>query len=157
MVKHILKRQISRRAFIRKTTLAGLAAATELTKAGHSVSVLEARSYPGGRVLSVSDPFANGLYSEQGAVVYLDTYRMATHYINQFGLARKSIVQQDMPSLYHMGGQRFSGNPAEITDWPYDLSDEESRIGLFGMIQKYLFKTLPPEVYSPESWNQSPL
>lgn len=206
MVNHILKRQISRRTFMRNTALAGLgvtffrsgvavagagimgnntddlsflakresdslnhsviiigaglaglAAADELEKAGHSVTILEARSYPGGRVRSVSDPFADGLYSEQGAVVYLDSYRMAIHYIDQFGLTRKNIVQPDMPSIYHIGGRRFSGNPTSITDWPYNLSDEESRLGLYGVIQKYLFETLPPEIYSPEAWNQSPL
>lgn len=201
---HILKRGISRRTFIRNTTLAGLgatffrsgiavagtgmmgdhtdelsflaareshshrviiigaglaglAAATELTNAGHTVTILEAKLYPGGRVLSVRDPFADDLYSELGAAVFVDTYRLANHYIDKFDLIRKNIIRSDMPSLYHMGGQRFSGNPATITEWPHDLSDEESSLGLFGMIQKYIFQPLPQEVYSPEAWNQSPL
>jgi len=72
-------------------------------------------------------------------------------------LSRKNINQSGLPSLYHIGGKRFSGNPAIITDWPYALSEEELHLGLFGILQKYLFETLPPEIYSPEAWNQSPL
>src|SRR4051794_29336660 len=47
--------------------LAGLSAAYELTRAGHSVTVFEARTRPGGRVQTLRDPFADGLYAEAGA------------------------------------------------------------------------------------------
>jgi uncharacterized protein with NAD-binding domain and iron-sulfur cluster len=42
--------------------LAGLAAAYELTLRGHDVTVLEAQSRPGGRVHTLREPFADGLY-----------------------------------------------------------------------------------------------
>jgi len=137
--------------------LAGLAAAEELSGAGHTVTILEARNRPGGRVHTVKDFFADGLWSEQGAVVFLSTYNVANRYIDKMGLQRKAIVQPDNPSLYHVGGKRFSGNPATISDWPYPLSEEESRIGLYGILQKYLFETLPREVFQPDAWKQSPL
>src|SRR6266542_6835233 len=47
--------------------LAGLSAAYELTQAGHDVTILEARTRPGGRVHTLRDPFAEGLYAEAGA------------------------------------------------------------------------------------------
>jgi monoamine oxidase len=46
--------------------LAGLSAATLLNKAGRQVVVLEARSCPGGRVLTLREPFDDGLYAEAG-------------------------------------------------------------------------------------------
>jgi monoamine oxidase len=50
--------------------LAGLAAAHELMQAGHEVTVLEARMWPGGRVYTIRDSFADGLYAEAGAVAF---------------------------------------------------------------------------------------
>ncbi len=66
--------------------LAGLAAAHELKRAGHSVLVLEARSRPGGRVRTYRDPFADGLYAEMGAE-YVDASDEFDHkYCKEFGL-----------------------------------------------------------------------
>jgi monoamine oxidase len=66
--------------------LAGLAAAYELEKAGYAVTVLEARSRPGGRVLTARDPFADGLYAEMGAE-YVDATDEYDHrYCKEFGL-----------------------------------------------------------------------
>src|SRR5579871_2031647 len=44
--------------------LAGLTAAFELQQAGHDVTVLEARSRPGGRVHTIRDKFDDNLYAE---------------------------------------------------------------------------------------------
>ena len=66
--------------------LAGLAAAYELKKTGFDVTVLEARSRPGGRVLTYRDPFADGLYAEMGAE-YVDAADEYDHrYCKEFGL-----------------------------------------------------------------------
>ncbi|NIO08278.1 MAG: FAD-dependent oxidoreductase [Deltaproteobacteria bacterium] len=66
--------------------LAGLAAAYELNKAGFGVTVLEARSRPGGRVTTYRDPFADGLYAEMGAE-YVDASDEYDHkYCKEFGL-----------------------------------------------------------------------
>src|SRR5437870_10370835 len=48
--------------------LAGLVAAYELNQAGHQVTVLEARLWPGGRVFTLREPFSDGLYAEAGAL-----------------------------------------------------------------------------------------
>ena len=66
--------------------LSGLAAAYELKKAGFVVTVLEARTRPGGRVLTYRDPFADGLYAEMGAE-YVDAADEYDHrYCKEFGL-----------------------------------------------------------------------
>lgn len=66
--------------------LAGLAAAFELDRAGYGVTVLEARSRPGGRVRTYRDPFADGLYAEMGAE-YVDATDEYDHrYCKEFGL-----------------------------------------------------------------------
>src|SRR5215213_2986523 len=50
--------------------LAGLAAAYELVQLGYDVTVLEARTRPGGRVHTLRSPFSDGLYAEAGAISY---------------------------------------------------------------------------------------
>ena len=47
--------------------IAGLVSAFELMQAGHEVTMLEARMRPGGRVYTLREPFADGLYAETGA------------------------------------------------------------------------------------------
>ena len=48
--------------------LAGLAAASELKRAGHTLVVLEAQQRVGGRVYTLREPFTEGLYAEVGAM-----------------------------------------------------------------------------------------
>ncbi len=66
--------------------LAGLAAAHELTRAGHQVTVLEARTRPGGRVYTLREPFSDGLYADAGAARIQDTHQYTLRYVKQFNL-----------------------------------------------------------------------
>ena len=66
--------------------IAGLTAAFELMKAGHDVTVLEARMRPGGRVHTLRDEFSDGLYAEGGAYDFSDAYTLLQHYIRLFNL-----------------------------------------------------------------------
>src|SRR5688500_9204506 len=61
------RRGAAKRVIIVGAGLAGLSAAYELTQTGHDVTVFEARTRPGGRVLTLRDPFPDGLYAEAGA------------------------------------------------------------------------------------------
>lgn len=66
--------------------LAGLSAAYELTQAGHEVTILEARTRPGGRVLTLRDPFPDGLFAEAGASRIPDHHHFTLKYAALFGL-----------------------------------------------------------------------
>ena len=66
--------------------MAGLVAGYELSKLGHDVILLEARSRPGGRVFTLREPFADGLYAEAGAARVRDNHNLTLKYIKTFDL-----------------------------------------------------------------------
>lgn len=137
--------------------LAGLATAWELDEAGHEVVVLEARSRPGGRVHTLREPFAEGLYAEAGAVAFSQTYTEANRYIDALGLERAEWARPDLPQLYHLKGRRFAVGPGDRPDWPYDLTEKEARLGPLGILKEYVLGTLPPQISEPGGWSEPPL
>jgi monoamine oxidase len=60
--------------------MAGLVAAWELLHAGHDPIVLEARGRVGGRVHTLREPFADGLYAEAGAMRIPRTHDLTLAY-----------------------------------------------------------------------------
>ena len=116
--------------------LAGLSAAFELTQAGHDVTVLEARTRPGGRVHTLRDPFADGLYAEAGAARIPNHHHFTLKYAELFGLTLDPFEPPDVPSVYHVRGQRIRVTPGQKVEWPYDLTAEERALGLNGMREK---------------------
>lgn len=80
------KTSAAKKIIVAGAGLAGLVAAHELTQAGHDVTILEARQRPGGRVLTLREPFADGLYAEAGASRIHATHDLALKYIKSFGL-----------------------------------------------------------------------
>jgi monoamine oxidase len=66
--------------------IAGLVAAYELLKAGHTPIILEAQNRLGGRILTLRAPFAEGLHAEAGAMRIPKTHDLTLHYIHHFGL-----------------------------------------------------------------------
>src|SRR5260370_1327414 len=95
----------NRQALVLGAGLAGLAAAYELKKAGFAVTVLEARSRPGGRVLTWRDPFADGLYAEMGAE-YVDATDEHDHrYCKELGL---KVMPARLYDAIFVRGQRVS-------------------------------------------------
>lgn len=137
--------------------LAGLAAARELEAAGHEVTVLEARSRPGGRVMTLREPFAEGLYADAGAVAFSEAYSEAVRYIDDLGLERAPWDQADLAALYHLRGERIVAGPDDRPDWPYDLTAEEAKLGPMGLLQEYLLGTMPEAVSEPARWSEPPL
>lgn len=137
--------------------LAGLAAARELDAAGHEVTVLEARTRPGGRVHTLREPFAGDLYAEAGAVAFGVNYTEANRYIDELGLERASWAVPDLRPLYHLKSRRFSVGPEESPDWPYDLTPDEQGLRPREMVARHIVDGLPSEISEPEAWSEAPL
>ncbi len=122
--------------------LAGLAAALELTQAGHEVTVFEARLRPGGRVRTLREAFSDGLYAEAGARIFSDSYPRLLHYAKLLDVPFGPIPSEAFASLYHLRGQRLTAAAGEPVDWPYDLSAEERQLGPFGILMKHVSPAL---------------
>jgi len=150
------KSEPPKRVIVLGAGLAGLAAAWELKEAGHEVTILEAQSRPGGRVYTLRSLFNDNLYAEAGAVLFSAGYTHANRYIDALKLERAELSQPDLRPLYHLKGRRFSLVSGEQPTWPYELTEEEQKLGPMGILGKYVFTTLPPEISDPVAWNQSP-
>src|SRR5829696_9404226 len=105
--------------------LAGLSAAYELTQAGHDVTVLEARTRPGGRVHTLRDPFPDGLYAEAGASRVPNHHHFTLKYTELFGLTLDPFQPHDLASVYHVRGQSIRVTPGQNVEWPYRLTPDE--------------------------------
>src|ERR1700679_1694562 len=84
--------------------LAGLAAAMELTAAGHPVTILEAQTYPGGRVRTLREPFTNGLYAEAGAIAFADNAANALRYARELHIEMKRLPAPRLTRVYYLRG-----------------------------------------------------
>ena len=103
--------------------IAGLVAAFELQKAGHSVTILEARSYPGGRIHTLREPFAPGLYAEAGAMRIPSRHALVRHYIRTFDLETTPFTCANPNGYYFLRNQKTriaeaAGNP-DILPYSY--------------------------------------
>jgi monoamine oxidase len=131
----------AKRVLVVGAGLAGLAAAYELTQAGHEVTVLEARSRAGGRVETLRAPFADGLYVEAGAVTVHETHDWTLHYAKLFDLPLDPIPSTPGATLYRLGDRRIVqgvGSPGHESPWPLDLTPEEKALGRHGMWERYV-------------------
>ncbi|WP_224489889.1 NAD(P)/FAD-dependent oxidoreductase [Robertkochia flava] len=137
--------------------LAGLSAAMELIRGGHQVTVLEARDRPGGRVSTARDPFPEGIYAEDGAVAFSESYTLANSYIEKYGLQKIPWTFPETPITYVLNGKTLQVAPGEKVEWPFDLTPEEQELGPMGMVNKYIIQTLPQEISDPSNWDKQPL
>ena len=71
--------------------LSGLVAGYELTRAGHEVTILEARNRVGGRVLTLREPFSDGHFAEAGAARIPPDHNLTLGYADHFELTLDSF------------------------------------------------------------------
>jgi monoamine oxidase len=129
--------------------LAGLSAGYELTQAGHDVTILEAQLRPGGRVLTLREPFSDGLYAEAGAARFHETHDFTLKYVQLFNLPTDPFGPKELASVQVSRGKRSArqpGQPRQLSEYPASitagLTEEEKRIGLDGMWDKYIHSVL---------------
>src|SRR2546426_7652489 len=135
----------SKRILIIGAGLAGLVAAYELTQAGHDVTILEAQLRPGGRVLTLREPFSDGLYAEAGAARIPDNHDLTLHYVKHFGLTLVPFYPDKLARVFVLKGKRIKvqpGSDLDLSQVPLELKAEERRLGMSGLVQKYLGNAL---------------
>ena len=110
------RRRAPKKVIIIGAGLAGLSAAYELSQEGHDVTVLEARTRPGGRVHTLRDSFAEGLYAEAGATRIPNHHHFTLKYAELFGLTLDPFEPPDLPSVYHVRGKRIQVTSGQKVD-----------------------------------------
>ncbi len=100
--------------------LAGLSAAYELNQAGHEAHVIEAQSRAGGRVLTLREPFPDGLHAEAGATRIHASQDRVIKYAKLFNLKLTSFYPNDDRFVRLRGGRR------EVVKWRGLASDVEN-------------------------------
>lgn len=136
----------SQRVIILGAGLSGLAAAHELVRAGHDVTVIEARSRAGGRVHTLREPFADGLYAEAGAMFAGGPH--VVRFAEEFGIDFVSPGTGGAGDfLYVVRGERIAmprgGGEEPGPEWPLELTDAERRMGMGGMWGEYVMGAVP--------------
>src|SRR3972149_1994892 len=86
--------------------IAGLVAAYELLRAGHDPVIIEARQRVGGRIYTMRDPFAPGLYAEAGAMRIPKAHSLTLAYLDKFGLTTSPFTMNNPKAFYYLGGRR---------------------------------------------------
>jgi monoamine oxidase len=121
--------------------LAGLAAGYELAQGGHDIIILEAQMRPGGRVLTLREPFSDGLYAEAGAGRIPDNHELTLHYVRHFGLTLVPFYPDKLSRVFFLTGKRVRVQPQselDLSQLPFEFTTEEQRAGMSGLVQKYL-------------------
>ncbi len=97
---------------------------------------------PGGRVLTLREPFSDGLYAEAGAARIPDNHDLTLQYVRQFGLTLDPFYPSELARVVYHHERRFTVNPGDDFDllahFPLDLTLEEGELGFDGLWQKYL-------------------
>jgi len=87
--------------------MAGLTAAYELLRAGHEPLILEAQHRVGGRVLTLREPFAPGLYADAGAMRIPRKHTLTLAYIDKFGLRVLPFTMSNPQAYYYFNGRKL--------------------------------------------------
>ena len=108
--------------------MAGLVAAMELKRAGHTVTILEASRRVGGRVWTLREPyFTHGLYAEGGAMRIPAVHKLTMSYIRRFGLETQPFIMERKNQFVLINNRRltwseFDKNPDVLG---YKLKENE--------------------------------
>lgn len=116
--------------------MAGLVAGYELDRAGHKVTLLEARHRVGGRVWTVRDRFSDGLAAEMGAMRIPTAHGLTMAYIAKFGLPTVPFQSNNDAAYSFIHGVRRRLH--EPLDDAFALAAHERGLGLGGLLARSL-------------------
>ena len=102
----IITKGPARKVLVLGAGMAGLVVAYELTQRGHDVTVLEARTRPGGRVHTLREPFSDGLYAEEGAARIPANHDLTLKYVKQFELPLEPFYPSRLNAIRFDRGSR---------------------------------------------------
>ena len=142
--------QVARKIVIIGAGLAGLSAAYELSSAGHDVTLLEARTRPGGRVFTVRGQFADGLYAEAGATNVFDVHQWTIKYAKLLGVPLDPVTPTTGAPVFHINGKRIVIKPNTPVDWPVQLGADEHGLTRAQLWTKYVAPVVS-EIADPEA------
>jgi monoamine oxidase len=104
--------------------LAGLGAAVTLARAGIDVRVLEARDRVGGRVQTVREPFADGLYVEAGGEFISGAHHVLRDWLDAYGIELMPVTGG--LQVFALGGEIRRGE--DLADLGEELAEQEEAI-----------------------------
>lgn len=151
----IRRADVAKKVVIIGAGLAGLAAAYELSQAGHDVTILEARTRPGGRVYTLRGQFADGLYAEAGATNVFDVHNWTIRYARLHGVALDPVTAPAGAPIFHVKGKRIVIKPNTPVDWPMQLKGDEQGLTRGQLWNKYVAPVLK-EIGDPEAVDWPP-
>ncbi len=107
--------------------MAGLVAADMLSRAGHDPLILEAQSRIGGRVYTLREPFAPGLYGEAGAMRIPRSHELTMAYIEKFALPTYDFTLSNPHAYCRLHGQQWRMSEVEANPMlmHFDLRSQE--------------------------------
>jgi monoamine oxidase len=138
----------SMRVLILGAGIAGLAAGQKLTEMGHDVVILEARTWPGGRVHTLRAPFSDGLYAEAGAGRIPITHELTLEYVKRYGFDLDPFFPESGSDVFLWRGKRQivpHGSDPDVNRVQVDFTPAERKVG-FGGLSKLYFETVREEV-----------
>jgi monoamine oxidase len=138
--RRLIRRGPAQRVLVVGGGLGGLAAALELKRAGHAVTILEATLRPGGRVRTLREPFSDGLHAEAGAGRIPSTHALTLDYVKRFGLKVKPYRPRAAEVAW-LGGVRLikkPGHDVDLSRTALDLSPGDRKLGLDGLYARYV-------------------
>jgi len=124
---------------------AGLAAALKLREMGHEVTILEARTRPGGRIHTLREPFSDGLYAEAGAGRIPATHDLTLAYVKRFKLELDPFWPQSGAEVYLWRGARQAvprGGEPDLNRLRVVFTPRERKVGFGGLSKLYVDRVL---------------
>ena len=134
--------------------MAGLVAASELLRAGHEPLVLEAQHRVGGRVLTLREPFAPGLWAEAGAMRIPRSHALTMALVERYGLTTRPFTMDNPQTYCVFGGQRL--RQSEVGDDPGRLGFDTAAHERMAPAQLWSAELAPfadrLRVQGPDAW-----